>query len=250
MLIDDELPEAELLKRLIDRLYAAKDREGAFRAFCETAKEIGFDGAMLASRVCGPGWREEIAETAYSEAWMTHYVESGYTQSDPLRKYGLAMTRAYYWQDIYPRIRKKELRVFNEAREFGLASGVLIPLYEGPNLVGGLGVASSDAKVNDRRLLPTLEIAGQLFVTVYEEMVRREQREATTREGSIRLTKAELDVLNRMAQGLTNTEIAVALHVSQSSVEYHIANIMSKLKARNRVAAVVMGIKLGFLELR
>lgn len=49
------------------------------------------------------------------------------------------------------------------------------------------------------------------------------------------LTEREEDVLRTLARGLTNEEIAEALHISLSTVKTHIANLMGKLAARNRV---------------
>ncbi|CAA9280461.1 MAG: Two-component transcriptional response regulator, LuxR family [uncultured Corynebacteriales bacterium] len=49
------------------------------------------------------------------------------------------------------------------------------------------------------------------------------------------VTAREEEVLRAVAQGLTNTEIADALHISLSTVKTHLASLMGKLGARNRV---------------
>jgi DNA-binding NarL/FixJ family response regulator len=49
------------------------------------------------------------------------------------------------------------------------------------------------------------------------------------------VTAREEDVLLAVARGLTNTEIADALHISLSTVKTHLASLMAKLGARNRV---------------
>jgi DNA-binding NarL/FixJ family response regulator len=49
------------------------------------------------------------------------------------------------------------------------------------------------------------------------------------------LTEREEQVLATVARGRTNTEIADELHISVSTVKAHLANLMTKLGARNRV---------------
>ncbi len=54
-----------------------------------------------------------------------------------------------------------------------------------------------------------------------------------------RLTDQELEVLRRVARGMTNDEIARELAVSESGVRNHVANILGKLQFRSRVEAAL-----------
>jgi DNA-binding NarL/FixJ family response regulator len=49
------------------------------------------------------------------------------------------------------------------------------------------------------------------------------------------LTSREEEILLAVARGWTNHEIAEKMHISISTVKTHIASLMSKLNARNRV---------------
>jgi len=49
------------------------------------------------------------------------------------------------------------------------------------------------------------------------------------------LTKREIEVLQAVAGGLTNQEIARKLHISLGTTKAHLSTIMTKLEARNRV---------------
>jgi len=54
------------------------------------------------------------------------------------------------------------------------------------------------------------------------------------------LTERERDVLQEVARGLSNKEIAATLHISEETVKVHIRNLLRKLDVRSRVAATVM----------
>lgn len=53
------------------------------------------------------------------------------------------------------------------------------------------------------------------------------------------LTEREEEVLKTVASGLTNAEIADELHISLSTVKFHLASLMQKLGARNRVEIAI-----------
>lgn len=54
------------------------------------------------------------------------------------------------------------------------------------------------------------------------------------------LTERELDVLQEVARGMSNKQVANNLHISEETVKVHIRNILRKLDVRSRVAATVM----------
>ena len=54
------------------------------------------------------------------------------------------------------------------------------------------------------------------------------------------LTERELDVLQEVARGLSNKQIASKLHISEETVKVHIRNLLRKLDVRSRVAATVL----------
>jgi DNA-binding NarL/FixJ family response regulator len=54
---------------------------------------------------------------------------------------------------------------------------------------------------------------------------------------SQRLTRREWEVLERIAEGVTNREVAGELHLSVETVRTHVSNILAKLEAPNRAAA-------------
>ena len=61
------------------------------------------------------------------------------------------------------------------------------------------------------------------------------------------LTPRELEVLQWMARGLTNRQIALKLRISEHTVKFHAGTVLSKLSARSRTEAVARAIALGWI---
>jgi NarL family two-component system response regulator LiaR len=57
------------------------------------------------------------------------------------------------------------------------------------------------------------------------------------------LTEREKEILALMVEGLPNQEIAEKLVVSQSTVKFHVSNILSKLEVNTRTEAVALALK-------
>jgi DNA-binding NarL/FixJ family response regulator len=63
------------------------------------------------------------------------------------------------------------------------------------------------------------------------------------------LTDREMEVLQLLAQGLANKQIAVKLSISEHTVKFHVSSIYTKLGASNRTEAVRMGVRRGLILL-
>jgi DNA-binding NarL/FixJ family response regulator len=121
------------------------------------------------------------------------------------------------------------------------ASGFLLKDVRPHELVAAVRtVASGDAVVSPRvtrRLLE--EYALQLPVADARQVDRYPQLSS--------LTEREREVLAVVAQGLSNTEIAASLFVSETTVKSHVGRILAKLGLRDRVQIVVLAYESGLV---
>jgi DNA-binding NarL/FixJ family response regulator len=63
------------------------------------------------------------------------------------------------------------------------------------------------------------------------------------------LTEREAEVLQLLAQGLANKQIAITLGISEHTVKFHVSGIYAKLGATNRTEAVRLGVRQGLIVL-
>jgi DNA-binding NarL/FixJ family response regulator len=61
------------------------------------------------------------------------------------------------------------------------------------------------------------------------------------------LTARELEVLDLLARGWDNAQIAAALYLSLGTVKHHISSILTKLDVENRIQAAVRAVQLGLI---
>lgn len=91
-------------------------------------------------------------------------------------------------------------------------------------------------------------LAPTITRRLIEEFVRRPPPGQTTPGRLDELTERELEVLRLIARGLSNTEIAAALVVSDATVKTHVNHLLQKLHLRDRVQAVVLAYETGLVR--
>ncbi|HEY92848.1 MAG TPA: response regulator transcription factor [Dehalococcoidia bacterium] len=63
------------------------------------------------------------------------------------------------------------------------------------------------------------------------------------------LTVREIEIVNHIAQGRSNKQIASELNISEQTIKNHVSSIMTKLSANDRTEAVVLALKTGLISL-
>jgi DNA-binding NarL/FixJ family response regulator len=119
------------------------------------------------------------------------------------------------------------------------ASGFLLKDVHPAELVAAIRtVASGNGVVSPRVTRRLLEEYAKVPVPSPGQRADRYPRLSS-------LTEREGEVLTAVARGLSNAEIAAALHVSEATVKSHVGRILAKLGLRDRVQIVVLAYEAG-----
>lgn len=134
---------------------------------------------------------------------------------------------------------------------FGTADSVMPVLR-----AGAAGFLLKDAEPSE--ILEAIRLvsagAGALSPRVSGELIRAVQG---TSIASVRrpseaecLSPREAAIVEHLASGKSNSEIARALHISEGTVKAHLSNVMVKWNARDRVQVLIAAARFGLVHLR
>ncbi len=121
---------------------------------------------------------------------------------------------------------------------------------------GAAGVLHKSADVDDILTATRRLAAGETLLSPAELVEflrlagrsREEEREAQASIGQI--TPREKEVLQKLAEGLSNKEIAARLHMSVDTERTHMMNISNKLGVHSRLQALLFAARYGLVELK
>jgi DNA-binding NarL/FixJ family response regulator len=91
-------------------------------------------------------------------------------------------------------------------------------------------------------------LAPAVTKRLIERYVSRPPGDTARRERFAELTERELEVLQLITRGLSNSEIGARLFLSEATVKTHVTRILSKLGVRDRVQAVVLAYETGLVQ--
>jgi DNA-binding NarL/FixJ family response regulator len=111
-----------------------------------------------------------------------------------------------------------------------------------------------DPEATQAELLASLQALNEGLVVASPAWIKRiydqdKSQNGQSAEGTEALTNRELEILQLLALGLTNKQIAARLKISAHTVKFHLSVIFGKLGTTNRLETVKLGLKNGLIAL-
>jgi two-component system response regulator DegU len=104
-------------------------------------------------------------------------------------------------------------------------------------------VARGEHPINES--LVTHPILADQVLRQFQELSRQNE----TRSVISTLTPREMQILEHIAQGMLNKQIAVQLEISEQTIKNHVTSILRKLNANARTEAVVLALRKGLISI-
>jgi DNA-binding CsgD family transcriptional regulator len=230
----------------IASMTSAIDEADFLRKAQAAAQAIGFDHVLF-----GIEWRRrslppiQHITSGWPEGYQQVYAERGLITVDPTVPYCQTQTAPLEWDEaMYDTPASKE--VLEESRRFGLGHGLSVPVHESTNIVSMLSLGRDKPFENDleRQLVMA---GGSVLANCAHVVVKRVLFPAFAAQLRAQLTRRELECLQWIAQGKSNTVIADILRISENAVEYHLKSLFPKLRVTTRVQAAIVAVEMNLV---
>lgn len=183
---------------------------------------------------------------SYPVEFLKGYNSRDYFQVDTVVKENFATYKLQCW-DIHRKRPSQPEHLISFAANFNMKSG--FAHGSGPFGRGKYGSLFSFANVSnkktDKRTETILEILIPHLHLAFSQVGDQKQIDSIP----IMISKRERDVLDWMKQGKSSWDISVILGISQSTVNFHIYNIMRKIGTSNRPQTIAVAARMGLIDL-
>jgi len=183
----------------------------------------------------------------FPDPWLERYWENGYSTSDPVVAYCGQHIVPIQWHNLILEKSSLSAQVMNEARDFGLKSGISMPVHSPHGELGILSFTLNHQKPSSREVVNHALPYVQMLAGYVHEAVHRVLR-LNDQEGQQRLTTREVECLRWAADGKTSWEISRLLNLTERTINFHLNNSMIKLDVCNRQHAVAKSVLLGLIN--
>lgn len=242
---------------LLELIEAAEKGADLVPAVLAIVRKLDFDGFMYAtaSYHLRPSNGERIyVFTTLSREWVQRYDQQAYVECDPRVLYSFESGLPLVWDQASERGRGPRTDAFlTDAAAHGVGSGVAFPVYAGYPARTLVSLSFAAPLIDERRRehiaenLGDIMLFGQYFHTLFVRGVI-EKGIAPQFEGAP-LSARERQCLQMAAHGMTGAEIGFKLGISERTVTFHFANIISKLGVLNRQEAIAKSIAQGVIRM-
>jgi DNA-binding NarL/FixJ family response regulator len=129
------------------------------------------------------------------------------------------------------------------------ASAFFTKDIEAADLVAAIGRVANGEQIINATVLSRPQLARRVlneFRTMTGDPIDGQPK---PNSNQMLLSVREVEVLDCVAQGLSNKEIADALYITEQTVKNHMTSVLRKLEVTDRVQAVLYAVKHGWIEI-
>lgn len=230
----------------IDTIEIQEDKFGVFNVVKSFGEFFGFTHVTI-GQLIHPSLQDidyaDLGVSNYPVDYQDRYIQNNYLLHDPVINRALVSQDAFAWADLLPTANRRGREIFEICQQFGLETGVTVPIHLQDRTPGLVSYAGPECAVSD------IDVEALELVAIHGYSRLLDIYDGTKNKNKVKLTPREVDVLHHVACGKTDHEIGVLLNLGHYSVKDHLSNARKKLGAANRAHCVVIAIRDGHIGL-
>lgn len=244
-------PRPFWLAEAVEKIHLASDAPLLRSALAESFALLGYDYFVMGIEARS---RDELGNeptlTTLPDHVMEHYIAENFAECSPTLAYTWSGDEPYQWSGGTYRTfygSAFERRYVEYYRSIPVLSGISIPLSRASGRVSAITVTArtdiEHAPDTPRRIAALAKVAMMKAALLG---ISRDGRHAALLDAD--LSCRQLEILQWAARGKSNTDIAVITGQSKRAVDYHVSEILRKLKVSSRAQAVALTATTRLLE--
>lgn len=248
-------PRPLRLCSVVDQLRTAPSAEERQRRVADIVQAMGFDWLGYARvQVAGETVLPVSFCTTHGDAaWQRRYVAESYQQVDPRLRMALRTSLPRVWhldeltartEPAAPAERDRLQRFLDDLRATGMRCGVVVALPSAqPHervIVSLMSREAAGACADDDLLFGRVLTLG---VSLHEYHTHHAASADDAAPPVIRLSSTQRAILQCLARGLADKQIADRLDLSPHAVDYHMRQLRKRFGARNRLQLVPQALR-------
>ncbi len=227
-------------EHLVEQISLVGDETAANDVLAKLTLTAGFRNFAYVS--LQPGTYNVISN--YPDLWKARYIEKAYVSVDPVMKGLRQRTSVFHWAPPVGRVSKERRQFFAEAAEFGIRSGISVPINAGFGHTAVFTLSSDDAEFAGTQSVDPVQAAGA-FGQVHARLDAMHMMPKL--RTPIRLKPDELTCLKWSAEGKSMRAIATIEDTSYANVCFHLRNAKQALGASTLPQATSIATALGLV---
>jgi LuxR family quorum-sensing system transcriptional regulator SolR len=228
----------------LNALLSIQSEDALFAQISKSANDMGFEYCAYGIQMAVPISRPAVALfNNYSQEWQECYSERGYLAIDPTVQHALKNTLPIVWSH---QVFESSPQLWEEARAHGLRFGWAQSSRDASGAIGMLTLARGEEQLSESELKSNCAKMAWLTQYAHAGMAKLLVPKYVP-EAGVMMTAREKEVLRWTAEGKTAYEIGQILSVSERTVNFHINNVVAKMRASNKTQAAVKAATLGML---
>lgn len=213
--------------------------------FSTAVGNYGYDNVVVAE-VCGNDIME-LPILICPDGYPEYYFDSMFQEIDPVLPLAMTARLPYHWNDIGRSIEltPRQIDFFDACNDIGVADGITVPIHGPRRDTTVISLSCQERNRDTRKFTSYINALAVQFDAARWRLLNPDD----DLEQPVLLTPRERECLRWCKAGKSAWDISQILNISERTAQFHISNAMAKLGTSSRIAAVVVAIQRGLLNL-